>query len=117
MLYSSVNAVNHFLNSWNHHRLPGPAGCVPIDNMLATTQTAKVNNLLIPTTPEAVKMYEDNGGVLTCNAEFGYDPLIYREDIYQSRETLFHANGPTQAENFSEVAHCRYKKLYEAVIS
>ena len=113
MLYSSVNAVNHLLNSWNSW--DQNAGCVPIDNMLATTQTAKVNDLLIPTLPEAVKIYEDNGGVLTCNAEFGYDPLIYREDIYQSREALFHANAPRPTENFSEVVHCRYKKLYEAL--
>ena len=36
MLYSSVDAVNHLLNSWNHHRVPDPAGCVPIENMLVT---------------------------------------------------------------------------------
>ena len=71
MLYSSVDAVNHLLNSWNHHRVPGPAGCVAIENMLATTRTAKVIDPSVPTTPEAVKMYECNGGVLTHNAEFG----------------------------------------------
>ena len=70
-LYSPVDAVNHLLNSWNYHRVPGPAGCVPIENMLATTRTAKAIDLLIPTTPEAVKMYENNGGVLTRNPEFG----------------------------------------------
>ena len=59
-------SVNHLLNSSNHHRVPGPAGCVPIENMLATTRTATVNDPLIPTT--SVKMYEDNGGVLTRNA-------------------------------------------------
>ena len=96
-------------------RVPGPAGCVPIENMLATTQTAKVNDPLIPTTPEAVKMYEENGGVLTRNAEFDYDPLIHREDLYQSRETLFHANAPTPTEMFSEVVHCRYAKLYKVL--
>ena len=89
MLYSPVDAVNHLLNSWNYHRVPGPAGCVPIENMLATTRTAKAIDLLIPTTPEAVKMYENNGGVLTRNPEFGSDPLILREDLYQLREILF----------------------------
>ena len=71
MLYSPVDAVNHLLNSWNYHRVQGPTGCVPIENMLATTRTAKAIDLLIPTTPEAVKMYENNGGVLTRNPEFG----------------------------------------------
>ena len=115
MLYSSVDTVNHLLNSWNHHRVPGPAGCVPIENMLAIIRTAKVIDPLIPATPEAVKMYEDNGGVLTRNTEFGYDPLIHRKDLYQSRETLFKANAPTPTEIFSKVAHCRYTKLYDAL--
>ena len=83
--------------------------------MLATTRTAKVIDQLIPTTPEAVKMYEDNAGVLTRNAECGYDPLIHREDLYQSRETLFQANAPTPTEIYSEAAHHRYTKLYEAL--
>ena len=74
MLYSSVDAVKRLLNSWKHHRVPGPADCVQIENMLATTRTAKVNDLRILTTPEAVERYEDNGGVLIRNGEFSYDP-------------------------------------------
>ena len=94
--------------------MPGPAGWVPTENMLATTRAAKVIDLLIPT-PEVVKLYEDNSGVLSCNTEFGYNPLIHVEDLYQSREALFQANAPTTTEIFSEVAHCRYTKLYEAL--
>ena len=100
-----------FINSWNHHRLPGPAGLVPIENMLVITRTATAQDLLIPTILEAVKMYEDNGGVLTRNAKFGFDLLIHREDLYQSREILFHANAPTPTEIFSEIVHCRYTRL------
>ena len=70
-LDSPVDAVNHLLNSWNHHRVPGSAGCVPIENMLSTTRTAKAIDPLIPTTPEALNMYQNNGGVLTRNPEFG----------------------------------------------
>ena len=115
MLYSSVDAVNHLLSFWNHHKVPSPAGCAPIENMLATTRTAKVNDPLIPTTPEFVKMYEDNGGALTRNAEFSYDPLIHREDPYQSRETPFQVNAPIPTEILSEVVHCRYTKLYQTL--
>ena len=115
MLSSSVDAVNRLLNSWNHHKVPGPAGCVQIQNMLATKRTAKVNDPRILTSPEAVKRYEDNDGVLIRNGEFSYDPLIHREDLYQARETLFQANAPTPTEIFSEVVHCRYTKLYEAL--
>ena len=115
ILYSPVDAVNHLLNSWNHHMVPGTAGCVSIENMLATTRTAEVIDPSIPTTPEAVKMYEGNGGVLTHNAEFGRDPLIHRKDLYQSRETLFQDNAPTPTKIFSEVAYCRYTKQCEAI--
>ena len=115
ILYSSVDAVNHLLNSWNHYRVPDPVGCVSIENMLGTTRTAKVIDWLTRTTPEAVKMCEGNGGVLNRNAEFDYDLLIHREDLYQLRETLLKANAPTPTEIFSEVAHCRYTKLYVAL--
>ena len=37
ILYPSGDAVSHLLNSWNHQRVPGPAGRLPIDNTLATT--------------------------------------------------------------------------------
>ena len=45
------------------------------------------------------------------NAKFGFDLLIHREDLYQSREILFHANAPTPTEIFSEIVHCRYTRL------
>ena len=95
--------------------MPGTAGCVSIENMLATTRTAEVIDLSIPTTPEPVKMYEGNGGVLTHSAEFGHDPFIHRKDLYQSRETPFQANAPTPTKIFSEVVHCRYTKQCEAI--
>ena len=30
---NSVDAVNHLLNLWNHHRVHGPTGCTFIENM------------------------------------------------------------------------------------
>ena len=47
---------------------------------------------LIPTTAEAVKIYEENGGVLTGDVQFGHDPLGNREDLYESREHLMKSN-------------------------
>ena len=29
-------AVEHLMSSWNLHRILGPLGCIPIENMLAT---------------------------------------------------------------------------------
>ena len=61
MLYVSHDAIQHLLLSWNYHRVPGPQGCIPIENMIQTSRTVKLPEYLIPTTAEAVKMYEENG--------------------------------------------------------
>ena len=61
MLYVSHDAIQHLLMSWNYHRVPGPQGCIPTENMIQTSRTVKLPEYLIPTTAEAVKMYEENG--------------------------------------------------------
>lgn len=104
-LYACSDAVEHFVSSWNHHRVPGPNGCIPIENMRQTKNTAQVEEQLIPTTPELVHMYESNGGRLTRNSSFGVDPLLHRQDLYESRDVLFKSNAPTPREIFSEVVH------------
>ena len=42
MLYVTKDAVDHFITSWNHHRVPGPSGCIPIEKMKATKRTAVI---------------------------------------------------------------------------
>ena len=34
----TVDAAEHLVDSWNHHRVPGPSGCVPIENMNQTNK-------------------------------------------------------------------------------
>ena len=46
-------AVEHLMSSWNLHRMPGPLGCIPIENTY-TTRNRILPELLIPTTPGAV---------------------------------------------------------------
>ena len=84
MLYVSHDAIQHLLLSWNYHRVPGPHCCIPIENMIQTSRTVKLPEYLIPTTAEVVKMYEENGGVLTRDVQFGHDPLGNHEDLYES---------------------------------
>ena len=95
MLYVTKDAVDHFITSWNHHRVPGPRGCIPIENMKATKRTAVIADFLIPSTLEAVLMYEQNGGRLNREGEFGQDPLVTRSDLYESRTALFSLNYAT----------------------
>ena len=101
--------------SWNYHRVPGPQGCTPIENMKQTSRTVKVPEYLIPTTAEAVRMYEENGGVLTRDVQFGHDPLGNREDLYESREHLMKCNFPNPTEVFSDIVHNNHRSLERCI--
>ena len=68
--------------------------------MLPTTRAPQIHRALIPLTPEAMKMYQDNGGRSTRKAEFGYDPLMGRGDLNDSRKYLFISIGYTVKEIF-----------------
>ena len=102
MLYVTKDAVDHFITSWNHHRVPGHSGCIPIEHMKATKRTAVIADFLIPSTPEAVLMYEQNGGCLNREGEFGRDPLVTRSDLYESRTALFSLNVPPPKVTFDD---------------
>ena len=115
MLYVTKDAVDHFITSWNHHRVPGPSGCIPIENMKATKRTAVIADFLIPSTPEVVLMYEENGGRLNREGEFGRDPLVTRSDLYESRTLLFSLDAPPPKVTFSEVVHGNNRLLLESI--
>ena len=70
-IYVTNDAANHLINSWNHYRIPSPQGCIPIDNMQDTKCTVDLHEALVPTAPEAVRMYESFGGNLSRDASFG----------------------------------------------
>ena len=38
MFYVSSDAMQHLLDSWNYHRVPGPNGCTPAENMEQTNR-------------------------------------------------------------------------------
>lgn len=114
-LYIVTDAAVHLIESWNHHRVPGPMGCVPIDNMRETSRAVHLPSHYIPTTPEAVKMYEDLGGSLSRESNFGFDPLSMYDDKYESRQVLFSSNQPTGRELFSDVVHNRSDSIKSAI--
>ena len=114
-IYIASDAAQHLIRSWNFHRVPGSNGCVPVQNMIDTKRTVVLDQILIPTAPEAVRMYEENGGRLTRNAEFGYDPLGAIEHAYTSRQQLFFANQPSGKDLFSALVHGDYRPLQRAL--
>ena len=115
MLHITKNAMDHFVNSWNCHRVPGPRGCIPFEYMIRTKKMSEIPEHLVPNTPEAVSMFEAHGRQLTRSANFGIDPLIQRGDLYQSRLTLFQRNAPPPSEIFSGVIHDNLESLRESL--
>ena len=52
-MYAANDVAENLICSWNHHRILGPQGCVPVENMqLPAAQ-------LIPAVSEAVKVCEE----------------------------------------------------------
>ena len=83
--------------------------------MIETKRTVNLIEPLIPTTPEAVRMYEELGGTLTRDSRFGYDPLGAVEHTYESRLVLFQQNQPTGKELFRNIVHGDFFLLERAV--
>ena len=83
------DALENLNHSWNHHRILGPQGCVPVENKQLRAAE------LIPAVSEAVKMCEEREGSLTYDVTFGTDPLIMRLDLIESHERLFFSIQPT----------------------
>ena len=61
--YICWDAKQHLIKPWNHHKIPGPMGCIPGANMRLFQQNARLNDVFIPSTSEAVRMYEELGGI------------------------------------------------------
>ena len=60
-------------------------------------------------------MYEENGGRLNREGEFGRDPLVTRLDLYESRTILFSLNAPPPKVTLSEVVHGNNRLLLESI--
>jgi hypothetical protein len=114
-MFVAKDALQHMTDSWNYHRIPGPNGCVPIQNMEQTAHTAHLAPEVIPTVSEVVYMYEEMGGRLTRDSSFGIDPIITRADLLESREQLFLSSQPSGQAIFAETVHGRHASLKKAI--
>ena len=115
MLHITKNTMDHFVNSRNCHRVPGPRGCIAFENMIRTKRMSKIPEHLVPNTPDAVSMFDAHGGKLTRSANFGVDPLIQRGDLYESRSTFFQSNAHPPSEIFADVIHGSFESLRESL--
>ncbi len=108
-MYVVQDAATHLIDSYNHHRVPGPNGGIPIEKMEATRCTVQLDNWYVPTTEEAVLMYEAKGGHLSRSSEFGFDPLPTHK--YDRRDNIFSSRQPSGSDIFSDIVHGRYDRL------
>ena len=111
----TVDAAEHLVDSWNHHRVPGPSGCAPIENMNQTKRTVHLIEPLIPSVPEAVRMHEQSGENLTRISSFGEDPLIHVEHAYESRDFYFVKISQRVETFFSEIVHGNFQSVKNAI--
>ena len=83
--------------------------------MNSTIHTWHLNEGIIPTVSEVVIMYEANGGVLTRNPTFGFDPLLRRFDLNESSKTLFDRNSVEASIVFSNTVHGESRLLQQTL--
>ena len=105
----------HLVQSWHYHRVPGPDGCIPIQNMEMTNKIPSLNLAFLPSTHQVVRMYECMGGQLTRMSASGEDPLKDIHHAYESRKALFDVCQPGWGELLSYAVHERHGTIQNAL--
>ena len=62
--------------------------------MRRNNRIARIDPSLLPSSDDAVQLYEQFGGNITQFSAFGQDPLNSRSDLVQQRETEFYQRYP-----------------------
>lgn len=99
------NAIQTFIQSWNHHRIPGPEGGIP--NVLASqnNQVTQLHSTLIPSTADIMQIHEQSGNILQRDASYGQDPLNGYPHLQELRERDFVAAFPDFGDIFTNILH------------
>ena len=80
-------------------------GCISIENMRLSQQNAHLNEVFVPSTSEAVKIYVELGANLSRNSSFGWDRLLMNEEAYEHWLISFLANQSTGQAMFADIVH------------
>lgn len=99
-MYVAQDATEQLICSWNHRRIQGTQGCLPVENMMQTSCAVHLPAEMIPTVSEGVRTYEERGGNLARDASFGTDPIVMRPDVIEYRERLFSSGQPSGQKAF-----------------
>jgi len=78
-------------------------------------KTKPIDERLVPTRDEAVKLYEERGGQLTFWPEFGIDPLSDSAIMASRHSNEFNANFPNLNDLFYEVVNNDFTNFRNAI--
>lgn len=112
-----VEASTHTHTKKLYFSFSGPKGCIPIEKMRETNQAVRLQAHLIPTTSEAVRMYEERVGRLNTDPNIGYDPIACYGHLQESREHFFYSQNSSFASIFRDVVHDRIDTFITAIKS
>ncbi|KAK3744786.1 hypothetical protein QZH41_014781 [Actinostola sp. cb2023] len=80
--------------SWNEHPIEDDTQRIPNTRAQLSRRVSLVDIQTVPTTEEAIILYEAAGGRLTRESLFGADPLRNHAHLIQERERLFGQTNP-----------------------
>jgi len=86
------------------HRSGMPRG-VPNQRMLMDNRARKIDNRNLPLSIHAVQMYEDNGGHITEESNFGTDPLAGDPEKITIRDRAFSEKYPSFEPVFHQIVN------------
>lgn len=90
---------------------------IPNDREQLSSRLAPLSLPAIPTTEEAISLYEAAGGHLTRECSFGVDPLCNNNQLINQRELLFHSSNPDFSFIYGQLVNGNPIYFEEAIIS
>ena len=86
-----------FVQSWNSYRIPGRAGGLPNLPRRNDHLLARIPSHAVPSTEHAVIQFEQDGGQLTRESNFGTGPLSGYNQLQMLREGDFRCRYPSSS--------------------
>ena len=103
-----------FVEAWNEHPLPGKG--VPSVLQEANCTAAVIPPHLLPSSDDAVQIYEAAGGHITAPSTFGTDVLANYADLQEARNMEWAVRWPVEG-LFQQLVHHEEQAFRDAVMS
>ncbi|XP_020911488.1 uncharacterized protein LOC110249211, partial [Exaiptasia diaphana] len=111
--YVCFTGTCQVIDAWNNHPILGKG--IPDNLMEENKQTVSVAANILPSTTQAVNLYQQRGGTLTHWPEFGRDPLQGNAELETLRSNVFQMDIPNFDTIFHEVVNGNIEAYRNAV--